>query len=162
MKAQRTRLMPSQALFGSVEQLLQEGYDADFTVTGNSMWPLLSHKRDRVTICSTEKMRPKKGDVVLYCPQPGKYLLHRIHRMETDRFVAAGDGNCFVDGTFPVSNIVGVVVQLHRKGKTLRAHSPMLRFWGWVWIGLYPVRGGLLKLLRKIAGRKPGGGQGDR
>lgn len=29
--------------------MLQEGYDAEFTVTGNSMWLLLAHGRDRVT-----------------------------------------------------------------------------------------------------------------
>lgn len=31
-------------------QMLQEGYDTEFTVAGNSMWPLVTHERDCVPL----------------------------------------------------------------------------------------------------------------
>lgn len=140
--------MPARELFENVSQLLAQGYDADFTVTGNSMWPLLVHSRDRVVL---RRQTPKNGDIVLYCPVEGKYLLHRINRLENGNFRAAGDGNCFHDGSFPVSCVVGTVVTVVRKGKNISADSFCLRLWSAVWRFLFPLRKFLLWFLRKLA-----------
>ena len=149
----KTRLMPSGELFGNMEQLLQEGYEADFTVTGNSMWPILAHGADRVVL---KKQAPAKGDIALFCPREGKYLLHRINRIKNGRFQAAGDANCFHDGSFPVENIVGVVVKICRRGKWYDTKGPVMRIWSFWWRLLFPVRPVLLWCLRKIAACRGG------
>lgn len=153
MTEQKTRLISAHQLFGNMAQLLEEGYEAEFTVTGNSMWPLLAHGRDRVVI---KKQPPQKGDVVLYCPVEGKYLLHRINRLKNGRFRAAGDANCFHDGSFPESCVMGTVIRLCRKGKWMETNSLRLRLWSFWWNLLYPFRPALLWLLWKIAACKGG------
>ena len=144
----KTRLMPSQELFGNMRQLLQEGYEADFTVTGNSMWPILRHGADRVVL---KQQTPEKGDIALFCPVEGKYLLHRINRMKNGRFRAAGDANCFHDGSFPVENIVGVVVKICRGGKWYDSKSFVLKMWSFWWRLLFPLRPILLWCLQRLA-----------
>lgn len=140
--------VPARELFDQVSQLLEQGYEADITVTGNSMWPLLAHGRDRVVL---RKQPPKNGDIVLFCPVEGKYLLHRINRLKNGRFRTAGDGNCFHDGSFPVSCIVGTAVAIVRKGKRKEANSLGLRLWSSLWRRLFPARKLLLRLLRALA-----------
>lgn len=147
----KTRLIPAEQLFGNMLPLLEQGYEAEFTVTGNSMWPLLTHARDQVVI---KKQPPRVGDVVLYCPKEGKYLLHRINRLKNGRFRAAGDANCFHDGSFPVSCVVGTVIRIRRKGKWMEASCLALRWWSFWWNLLFFMRPALLWLGRKIVAGK--------
>lgn len=145
------KLIPSEELFPVIEELLAEGRQAVFTVTGMSMWPFLCHGRDQVVVetCSPDTVR--KGDVVLLRTCLGNYLLHRVTRIEKDCFETTGDGNCFRDGTFPISCIRARVIRMIRKGKTIECTS---RFWKRIfsfWMLLFPVRGILLNILRKIS-----------
>ena len=143
--------VPAGEMFPPMQELLDKGYDAEFTVTGNSMWPLLSHSRDRVVL---RKKMPKNGDIVLFCPVEGKYLLHRIHWLKNGRFTTSGDGNCFYDGSFPMSCLVGTVIMRHRKNKCYAAQGFPMRLWSFLWRLCFPVRPLLLKLLRAIAARR--------
>ena len=143
--------VPATELFDAIKQTLSEGYDVEFTVTGNSMWPILCHQRDSVIIsaCNTEEI--KKGDTVLYCPIPEKYLLHRVTHIKEGKFKAAGDGNCFYDGTFPTDCIVAKVTAYIRKGKKYTADSLIMKLWSFCWRLLFPARKTLLWLFRKIS-----------
>lgn len=143
--------LPASEFFGAVEQMLSDGYDVEFTVTGNSMWPLLSDKRDSVIISSCDEQAIKLGDTVLYCPIHEKYLLHRIVLIKNGKFSAAGDGNCFYDGTFSTDCIVGRVTAYIRKGKKYSANSFAMRMWSFCWRVLFPLRKILLWFLRKIS-----------
>lgn len=148
---QGTNYIPAKEMFPPMQALLEKGYDADFTVTGNSMWPLLVHGRDRVVL---RKTAPKNGDIVLFCPVEGKYLLHRINRLKQGRFRTAGDGNCFHDGSFPLSCVVGTVVAVYRKEKYYAAAEIPMRLWSICWRLCFPIRPALLKILRRARRRK--------
>ena len=136
------------ALFEEIRAMLAQGLDARFTVSGNSMWPILVHNRDSVVI--TPCTKPKRGDVVLFCPVEGQYLLHRIYRIKKDRIYTCGDGNCHRDGDFPVSSIMGKVVTLERKGKQIPCTRWWYRCYSTLWRWCYPFRRPLLKLLRTL------------
>ena len=143
--------LPAKEIFIPMQQLLEQGYDADFTVTGNSMWPLLSHGADRVVL---RRQAPKNGDIVLFCPVEGKYLLHRIDRLKNGRFRTAGDGNCFHDGSFPVSCVVGTVVRIYRRGKCFQAQGVWMKLWSFLWRSSFFMRPLLLKLCAALARRR--------
>ena len=138
-------------LFENIRQLLHEGYLATFTVTGNSMWPLLRHGRDYVILESRAEKPLKKGDIVLFMPVEGRYLLHRIDWVNKDRFRTTGDGNCFRDGTFNQDCVVGRVVTLVRKGKKISCTNGLYRLTSRIWMSLFWARPVLLKALRKLA-----------
>ncbi len=143
--------VPTTELFGAIKQTLSEGYEVEFTVTGNSMWPILCHKRDSVIISACNLQEIKNGDTVLYCPIPEKYLLHRIIHIKNGTFRAAGDGNCFYDGTFSTDCIVAKVTAYIRKGKKYSANGFAMHMWSFCWRILFPIRKTLLWLFRKIS-----------
>jgi len=139
--------------FEEMRWMLNQGLDARFTVSGNSMWPTLAHGRDQVVI-SPVAGKLKRGDVVLFCPMEGKYLLHRIYRLRPRRIYTAGDGNCYRDGDFPQACVLGKVTKIVRKEKEFSCSGLWYRLRSRVWMGLYPVRPVLLKLLKKLASRR--------
>lgn len=141
-------------LFSAIEELLAEGRQAAFTVTGMSMWPFLCHGRDQVVVeaCRPEKLR--KGDVILFQTYYGNYLLHRVTKLKKDGFQTTGDGNCFRDGYFPFSCLRARVVRMIRKGKTIDCDSARWKVIFSLWILLYPFRRQLLWLLRSVSRMK--------
>ena len=141
-------------LFENIRQFLHDGCFASFTVTGNSMWPLLRHGKDHVVLEPCAEKTLKKGDVVLFMPEQGRYLLHRIDWVRERQFRTAGDGNCFRDGIFNQDCVVGRVVALVRDGKEIACANWLYRLYSRIWIALYWARPVLLKVLRKLANWK--------
>lgn len=143
--------VPATELFEAIKQTLRDGYDVEFTVTGNSMWPILCHKRDSVIISACNVQKIKCGDTVLYCPIPEKYLLHRVMSVKNGKFCTAGDYNCFYDGNFSTDCVIGKVTTYIRNGKKFPADSFAMRIWSFCWRVLFPVRKTSLRILRKIS-----------
>lgn len=152
MKVENVTLIPSDDLFAAVFQMLQEGYDAEFIVTGNSMWPLLAHGRDCVILRRAEGFCLKKGDIVLLQTQTG-YLLHRITRLRNGMLQTTGDHNCYRDEFVPAENVLGRVVCFTRKGKQIPCSNLLYKLYSWLWQVLYPVRPYLLRLLFRLRRR---------
>ena len=138
--------LTSEDLFSAVQQLLQDGYDVEFTVTGNSMWPLLAHRRDSVTLGKAESQQLKKGDIVLLQTKSG-YLLHRITGLKKGLLQTTGDHNCYRDDYVQIQSVLGRVVSFQRKGKQVSCSDPLYRCSSWLWRVLYPVRPLLLRFL---------------
>ena len=88
-------VLPAAEFFSIVRKKLLAGRTVCFRMTGNSMFPLLRTRRDSVCIrpCSSVTIeKPKRGDIILFCIS-GKYILHRVMRIDGNRVVTAGDGN---------------------------------------------------------------------
>lgn len=130
----------SKVLFSAIEELLAEGRQAAFTVTGMSMWPFLCHGRDQVIVeaCQPETLR--RGDIILLQTYLGNYLLHRITKVTPEGFVTTGDGNFFRDGEFPALCVRARAVSLVRKGKTVRCSGWKWKVMSQIWMALFPVR----------------------
>lgn len=139
--------IPNEEFCGAVRQMLEEGKDVDFTVTGNSMWPLLKHGRDRVvlTLCKPQDIR--KGDVILFEALPSKFLLHRITKIKGSTFESTGDFNSFRDGYFPKECVIGKAVRIIRKDKSYDAESFLMLFYSALWRGLFFARKPLVRFL---------------
>ena len=146
MKSKDRCLLPPNELFAAIDQLLQDGYDAEFTVTGNSMWPMLAHGRDSVTIRKPGDFPIKKGDVVLLQTERG-YLLHRVTRLKNGMLQTTGDYNCYRDDYVTAQCVLGTVVCFTRKGKQVSCTDPFYRVCSWLWRLLFPLRPLLLRLL---------------
>ena len=109
-------MLPPEELFGAIAQTLNEGYDAEFMVIGNSMCPFLCNQRDSVTLRRVGDEPLKKGDIVLLKTENG-YLLHRITRLKKGILQTTGDHNCYRDEYASTECVVGRVVRFKRKGK---------------------------------------------
>ena len=145
------RYIPNDAFFLAVQQMLEEGIKVDFTVTGNSMWPLLRHGRDVVTIAACEGSQIKKGDVILFEALPSKYLLHRVTHVSEKCFETTGDFNTFRDGLFPEKCVKGKVVNVTRKGKFYSTKHWLIKLYSACWMRLFKVRKPLLTFIRLLS-----------
>ena len=145
------RWISSEALFSAVKELLAEHRQAVFTVTGMSMWPFLCHGRDQVVVEYCDPETIKKGDIILFQTLLGKYLLHRVVRLDGRQFETAGDGNCFRDGWIDRSCVCARVTKLIRNGKTIDCGSLRWKAVFRFWMGLFPVRRVLLRILVMVS-----------
>ena len=146
-------------LIGVVQLQLAERGVASLVVTGNSMWPLFRHMRDRVLLAPPADC--KRGDIALYQRDNGKYVLHRIVKTEGETCVCCGDNQCETE-IIQKDWILAVVTDFYRKGKQYSGNSKGYALYKRVWMGLFPVRRGIFLLARgcvrlknKILGGKP-------
>ena len=140
----------SEILFTAILEQLKENRKAVFIVTGMSMWPFLCHGRDQVVIEKCDLKKLTTGDIVLFQTNQGHYLLHRITKIENGKFQSTGDGNCFRDGWFELSCIRAKVAYLIRKDKRIDCDLLRWKIVFKLWNILFPVRGFLLKILKKM------------
>ena len=118
---------------------------------GSSMQPLIRRSLDPVTVVPLQ--RPvKKGDVVLFTPAPGRYVVHRVWKLEEHRLQTLGDNCAYPDGWMPYECVLGMAVSVCRRGKKYRLDTPGARLWGRFWMLLYPIRKRYRKM-RSYAGR---------
>lgn len=148
---QEIKYIPNDVFCQAVEQMLEDGMDVEFTVTGNSMWPLLKHGRDSVTLTLCRGSDIKKGDIILFEALPSKYLLHRVTRISEGFFETTGDFNTFCDGKFPKDCVKGKAVNITRKGKSFKTDTLLMKMYSVCWMGLFPVRPPLLRFISFIS-----------
>ena len=153
-QVQEIKYIPNDVFCSAVKQMLEDGTDVEFTVTGNSMWPLLKNGRDRVTLTLCKSDDIKKGDIVLFEALPSKYLLHRVTRVSEKIFETTGDFNTFRDGSFPKKCIIGRAVKITRKGKRYKTDSLLIKLYSFWWMSLFPVRKPLLKFFSLVSKMK--------
>ena len=147
---QEKKLIENEAFMTAVKETLQSGLDVKFTVTGMSMWPFFTGRRDCVTVKKCTFRDIKKGDIVLFSPEENIYLLHRVMKKTDNSFVTAGDGNTFTDGVFSPDKIIARVSEIRRKDKVFSPDKKLFRFLSDIWISLFPVRKHILKVLKHL------------
>lgn len=122
-------------------ELSKEGIAPPVTIPleGSSMKPLIRRGIDPVTIVPLQ--RPlKKGDVILFTTNPGRFVVHRVWKLKEGYVCPLGD-NCWnPDGWIPEENVLGQAVCYVREGRRHRLDTRFARLWGRAWMALFPVR----------------------
>ena len=144
------RYVSGQSLFSMVEEQLASGKRVRFPVSGTSMTPWIIHNRDQIELISAKGLRLKKGDIILFQPFSGKYILHRITKIVPSGYITTGDGNLYRDGFTSSASVIGKVVTIHRKGKPINCSAPQWRILSWLWMALFPFRRWMLAWLTCI------------
>lgn len=119
--------------------LLEETETVPLVITGSSMTPFLVHGRDTVYLSRPEEPF-RRGDMLLYRRNSGAYVLHRVYRVEGERFTMVGDAQTVLEPGIRREQILARVTAVRRKGKLLRSGSFWWEFFEKIWIRLVPVR----------------------
>lgn len=130
--------IPMEELMPLLAMQMETAGSAQLTVTGYSMMPMLHNRRDTVTICPATGVQ-KKGALILYRRENGKYVLHRILRVRKGGYVCCGDNQFFVEKVGE-SQLLAVVVRFERNGKSYDVENKGYRRYVWWWVNLHPVR----------------------
>ena len=153
------RILPTETYFALVREALARDGQAYVRVTGSSMRPLLRHLRDGVVLEKPREIR--RGDIVLFDRQNGRYALHRVIRTGPDGFVMAGDSQWHVETDLPYAQIVGVAAWIDRDGRRIPCSDFFPKFYARMVTALTYPRINLRNMIGKTVRRflpsgKPG------
>ena len=107
----------------------QTGHHQTIPIEGQSMLPLF-REGDQVQVAYGAAVRP--GDVVAF-RQQGKLIVHRLLRTcykhgESPLFITKGDNALHLDPPLKRSDMLGRVIRVERKGRSMRLDT-----WPW-WV----------------------------
>ena len=137
-----------------LEALLRAGTPVGFYPQGNSMHPTIVPGRDSVIVEPLSARKIKRGDVLLFrrpdnAPSyPGKLILHRVCKVNEDGIYMVGDNEKMVEGPLSREVFLGIMTELHRKGKTIKVNGIFYKMLTRSWLFLRPVRFVITKPLR--------------
>ena len=106
---------------------------------GVSMQPLVRRNKDIVTIVYPERW-VVRGDIVLFIDSRGKYVVHRVFRMNKEFVQTFGDNCDHPDEWIPYGNVLGLVVSVERGNKIYNLDSKFSRRVGYLWMKSFPLR----------------------
>ena len=135
-------------ILSAEEALAQKGMYAT-TVVGVSMLPLLTERRDTVTVTPLEAP-PKKYDVVLF-RREGQLVLHRIVGQREGCFLIRGD-NCVGCDQVEPQQILGVMTAFTRGSKQHSAKALPYRLYSRLWVASFPIRRLWARIKRRLHG----------
>lgn len=135
-----------------LEQFSAGGSEVQFTPKGKSMLPMLRDEKDTVVLSKPDG-KLKKYDLPLYKRDDGKYVLHRVIRVEEDgTYTMCGDNQVRPEQGIRDDQIIGVVTSYIKNGKQRSCSYPGYRMYCHMWIFLLPLRREK-RFLRHLAGR---------
>lgn len=106
---------------------------------GSSMMPLIRRGKDPVTIVPLH--RPLKiGDVVLLTTGAERYVVHRVWKLRGESIRTLGDYCVNPDPWIPREQVLGQAIHYSRNNVKHRLDTRAARFWGIVWMTMFPLR----------------------
>lgn len=145
------RTVSMEKMLPLIEEILAADGTVTFNVTGMSMYPMLRHSRDTVTIIPVRK-NLQKYDIPLYRRSDGTFVLHRIIGIDSDGYVCVGDHQVEPERGIRKEQVIGVVQSFCRGGIFVPVKTPLYQMYIRLWYGIYPFRRIYVKM-RLAAGR---------
>lgn len=131
--------MTNNELFLSLLEIMKTGKAVNLKIAGWSMSPMLLPERDSLVLASTRE-KLKRGDVVLYQRDCGKYIVHRIYKINQERFFMIGDGETKIEGPLKRDQIFASAIGAYRKDRYLDFNSFRWKAFTQVWLLVRPFR----------------------
>ena len=130
-------------------RLVSEGVSVTLPVNGSSMLPFIVGGKESVILQKPEQT--EVGDVVLAWVPPGRYVVHRIIRIEGEHVTLMGDGNLAGTEHCTVSDIKARATHVvDEKERTHYLYNNRRRRAARLWWRLRPIRRYLLAIYRRI------------
>ena len=136
------KTIPNDILIPEIGKLLAEGREVELRPKGNSMLPFIRQEKDSVVLL--KKPGVEVGDIVL-AKTGGRFVLHRVYKMEGTALTLMGDGNVAGTERCTVDDVLGTVIRIVRPGGKSVIPSK-----GMLWKALKPIRRYLLAFYRRI------------
>ena len=130
-------------------RLVEDGVSVTLPVGGHSMLPFIIGGRESVIL--QKPAPPKIGDVVLAWVVQGRWVVHRVIRIDGDNITLMGDGNLRGTESCTLSDVkalITYVVDAH--GKRHDIYTRWRRIGARVWWYLRPFRRYILAIYKRI------------
>lgn len=133
-----------------ISEIISSDKEVVFTPYGSSMLPLLKGGKS-VIILKKFDGKIKKNDLPLYKREDGKYILHRVIKINKDNtFNARGDSLIVNEKNINISSIIAITSQYKRKDKFKKIHCFSYNLYSAIWNITFPLRYLIIKFYRMI------------
>ncbi len=133
------------------------GTDFWVRLAGYPLW-LASPHAYTVGLFRDYRLDPSPADLALARLPDGRYLLHRVIGKDEAFYYTRGD-NCCSQEAIPRQQVVGVAVEIARRGRRISMAGKIYRLYTWLWMAGYPLRRFTrrirLGLGRRMRGKRP-------
>ncbi len=135
------KLICSQAEFAEIiEKTVESGGSMPLVVTGNSMGPFMKDGRDTVWLEACRDADFKRGKILLFRRNDGKFVLHRVRKpMPDGTLVMNGDAQYWCEN-IKKEQAIAVVTHIETNGKKKSCNSLIYRIKTEAWQILKPLR----------------------
>ena len=100
-------ILPNAVMLKEVSNFLDEGRTVTIMTKGSSMSPFIRGERDSVELIKNDKV--EVGDIVLAHLGNGRYVLHRVHALDSEKVTLKGDGNLDATESCTLADVCGTV-----------------------------------------------------
>lgn len=138
-----------ESLYELIQPVIEQGNTVKIKISGFSMYPLVSSRRDSVLLGRAEKL--KIGDVTLFRRTDGSFILHRIVGEKNGAFYAMGDYETKKEYPVYRNQIVALAKGFYRKNKFISTDSTFFKVYSAVWRRTVFIRPFLLKCMHIAA-----------
>lgn len=135
-----------------LREIAEEGKVVSMLIAGSSMAPFLCHNRDYIYFTKPER-ELRRGDMVFYQRDSGRYVMHRIYRVKPDGYYMVGDAQTQIEGPLRREQIFAVITQVKRAGKMIRPGDFWWEFFEHIWIRIVPARRIVTALYGMLSGK---------
>ena len=141
-------MLTDEKIIAEAIRLVNDGVAVTFPVNGRSMLPFIVGGEESVVLEKVGGLQV--GDVVLADVQ-GRYVVHRIVKLQGDDVWLMGDGNLAQQEFCKIENVKAVATYaVNAKGKRRSLNAKSQKIAVWLWARLKPLRRWLLLLYRIV------------
>ena len=121
---QKNSIYKLEELIPAINSFFDENKKVIITAVGNSMRPLIRHKRDGIVLEKHTGQPLSVGDLAFYKRESGQYVLHRIVATdENGNFTMLGDNQTEREVGIRVDQIIAIPTDIIRGNKTISVKS---------------------------------------
>jgi len=128
-----------------IKERLETGASVIFSPHGVSMLPLIRQGKDNVELSPLPKII-NRYDIILYQRRNGKYVLHRVVRIEGDQLLMMGDNQFVIERGITRENALALVTAVYRKNTRIKTSNLIYRIYSILW---YKMRMVIMLFKRK-------------
>ena len=129
-------------------RLVEDGVSVTLPVDGRSMLPFIIGGRESVIL--QKPLAPKVGDVVLAWVEGGRYVVHRIIRIEGKNITLMGDGNLVGTERCTINDIKAIATHVvDADGALHYLYNRWRKLGAKMWFWLRPIRRYILAIYRR-------------
>ena len=130
-------------------RLVEDGVSVTLPVGGHSMLPFIIGGRESVIL--QKPPQPKIGDVVLAWVIPGRWVVHRVIRIEGEHVTLMGDGNLSGTESCTLRDVKALITHVvDANGKRRDIYTRWRRIAARAWWYIRPFRRYILFIYKRI------------
>ena len=144
----QTKIVPNAELIPAIATFIEEGQEVVFKPKGVSMLPFIHGGKDSVLLRKADEL--KIGDIALAEISEGRYVIHRVEKIEGETVILMGDGNLVGRERCRRKDVIAIAEKIIKSNREIDCQSQKHLRNAEIWKRLLPIRKYLLAIYRRL------------